>query len=157
MSKDKHAGFTLIELIIVVIILGILAAYAIPKFVTSEKQARIATIQGIAGAFASASTLIHGLAITTGVANNTNVTAPDGTKVTLFYTYPDTSNSGILAAIQNITGGSSGVTINNAGAVSAAGNVSIYFTSQGLTNCAASYTIAAGVGVPVITAVTSGC
>ncbi|TWX70681.1 prepilin-type N-terminal cleavage/methylation domain-containing protein [Colwellia demingiae] len=49
----KQAGFTLIELVIVVVILGFLAATAIPKFVDLTEQAKQANIEGMAGGFAT--------------------------------------------------------------------------------------------------------
>jgi len=49
----KHRGFTLIELVIVVVILGFLAATAIPKFVDLTEQAKQANIEGMAGGFAT--------------------------------------------------------------------------------------------------------
>ena len=49
----KQKGFTLIELVIVVVILGFLAATAIPKFVDLTEQAKQANIEGMAGGFAT--------------------------------------------------------------------------------------------------------
>ncbi len=54
LSNKQQSGFTLIELVIVIAILGILSAVALPKFVDLSGSAKTAAVQGVAGAITSA-------------------------------------------------------------------------------------------------------
>ena len=55
--RKRELGFTMIELIVVIVILGVLAATALPKFIDLNSDAKSAALKGVAGAAASAMTI----------------------------------------------------------------------------------------------------
>jgi MSHA pilin protein MshA len=66
MHTSKQRGFTLIELVVVIIILGILAVVAAPKFINLKSDALIASLKGLQGALKSANTLVYSKAVLSG-------------------------------------------------------------------------------------------
>lgn len=64
--SKHHQGFTLIELVVVIVLLGILAVTAAPKFIDLQSDAKTATLQAIKGSMQSASSLVRGKSLIQG-------------------------------------------------------------------------------------------
>jgi MSHA pilin protein MshA len=141
----KTRGFTLIELIVVILILGILAAIAAPRFVDLTGQARIAAMNGLRAAVSSASTLANALQVASGGTPNQSITI-EGQTVTMTNGYPAQSANGIDRAVRFDT-----ETFETNGTMT--------FRMKAQTTCGFTYTAAAFTTQPPnITAVTtSGC
>ena len=141
MIKAKQQGFTLIELIIVIIILGILSATAAPKFINLKGDALKSTLDGFQGALKGANTLVISKAALAGedriadatawaanAANTTGVDIGTGTPIKTEYGYLPASSSALAAAMDinlsqwTITAATGQLTISPAGATAATCN-----------------------------------
>ncbi|QFI39076.1 prepilin-type N-terminal cleavage/methylation domain-containing protein [Moritella marina ATCC 15381] len=87
-AMNKQQGFTLIELVIIIIVLGILAAIAIPKFTNLSSDARLASLRGMEGAMRSGANLIHSKAVIIGADKDAITTDIDGVNMQLHSGYP---------------------------------------------------------------------
>jgi MSHA pilin protein MshA len=97
--KRNQAGFTLIELISVIVILGILSAFALPRFANLEVRAREAAIQGLGGAIRSAAALAHAVWLAEGATLGAQTITMDGVSFQVDDGWPDETN--IANALQD--------------------------------------------------------
>jgi len=160
---NKQAGFTLIELVVVIVILGLLAAAALPRFINVTQDARIASLNGIAGGLRTAASLARAEYIVTGNNAATSVTM-DGATVTVL---DETTNPGRGGRPTGANGGigDDGTLVAPAGGampdpdgynVTYPGGIATYQpTNGGGATCQVTYN-AAALGDPV-TVASGGC
>lgn len=100
LMNKKQAGFTLIELIIVIVILGILAVTAAPKFLDLQGDAQKSALQGVDGALSSAVNIVYGKSILNGEnkKEDGSITPDGGSAIALKWGYPVATRAAILAA-----------------------------------------------------------
>jgi MSHA pilin protein MshA len=140
--RNAARGFTLIELVVVITILGILAAFAVPRFLSLDTQAREAALDGLAGSVRSAASLTHSLQLASGGLANASVSM-EGATITMANRYPDLA--GIALTLQDTTG----FTYTAATGV---------FAKTGAVGvCTVTYAAAPSGGAPTITVAKTAC
>ncbi|MGK0248538.1 MAG: MSHA pilin protein MshA [Oleispira sp.] len=96
---NKQAGFTLIELIMVIVILGVLSAFALPRFADLGGEARESSINGLAGAIKAAASIAHAQQLADSASGDTAVTLEESV-IAMVAGYPAATDEGIGEAAQ---------------------------------------------------------
>ncbi len=160
----KQQGFTLIELVVVIVILGVLAVSAAPKFINLQADAKEATLDAVKASVETAMSIVHAKSLIAGNENtaagaNVDVTIDAaGTKIELDYGYPD----GTIVNLTDLLD----INVDDFTTILSGGLVYIYptggtipaSTTPGSTDkCSVRYTEASSATVKATVVVVPGC
>ncbi|EGQ7918034.1 TPA: prepilin-type N-terminal cleavage/methylation domain-containing protein [Vibrio parahaemolyticus] len=147
----RQGGFTLIELVVVIVILGILAVTAAPRFLNLQDDARNSALEGLKGAIAGAAGITYGKAAIAGVESSTDVVSLDlgnGNSISAAFGYPVATEAALEAVVDGLA---------NDWDVLTSSATSITYGFDGYTDNCVIYTQAANANTPAIVDTTTSC
>jgi MSHA pilin protein MshA len=148
---QKQAGFTLIELVVVIVILGILAATAAPKFIDLTGDAKASVIQGTQGSVNSAMNMVHAKALVSNETASTGEVVINGEYYALVYGYPTVAGAGTPAGTtDNGWGINKLIDLSNDSNISYADGVFSHDDATESTKCKVTYVNATAEGSPLV-------
>lgn len=151
--RSTQQGFTLIELIMVIVILGALAAFSLPRFADLGTDARVAALRGALSSVKSAASIAHAAALAR-IQGASDAVDLDGTSVAMANYYPTAAAGGIIAAA-GISADDYTLTAN---AAATPPTMTIAATTASdAANCTIVYAEATASAAPTYTITTSGC
>lgn len=98
----RQGGFTLIELVVVIVILGILAVTAAPRFLNLQDDARSASIQGLKGAMSGAAGITYGKAAIDGQDGATGAISVGTSTLNLVNGYPEATSTALSLVVEGL-------------------------------------------------------
>ncbi|MFA0428375.1 type II secretion system protein [Vibrio sp. 10N.222.51.C5] len=115
----RQGGFTLIELVVVIVILGILAVTAAPRFLNLQDDAKRASAEGLKGAMAGAAGITYGKAAIAGQegTEGPNAISVGQSTINVVWGYPEGTSAALTAIISGLTDDWTEVTGQSAGTV----------------------------------------
>ena len=156
--KKQQSGFTLIELVIVIVILGILSAFALPRFADLGSDARAASLEGAAGAMESAKSITRSTCLVRDSCDETQGSGEsvdiEGGTINVAFGYPaattTTSTPGGIAAAAQLSTDDYDISLDGS-------DVVVTFADTAAGDCDVTYTAPASGSAPGITVNESGC
>ncbi|KDM92799.1 type II secretion system protein [Photobacterium galatheae] len=133
----RQGGFTLIELVVVIVILGILAVTAAPRFLNLQDDARNSALQGLKGAMDGAAGIVYGKAAIRGNEASASEVAVDG--VQTIFGYPTAAANGIGAAFESGDWAVAPTSVTGGSALPA-GQIGYTFSDRTAAGCYVRYT-----------------
>ena len=137
------SGFTLIELVVVITILGILTALALPRFAALQTEARMAKMQAAMGSLKAGAVLAHSVQLTQQLAANASVTM-EGAIVPMANGYPTSALDSIGVAAGFVD--NDGSTVLQGYVASATATTFTVTPDAGHPSCSVTYTVTTTAG-----------